>query len=427
VAGFRMTSFYPYYSTMSLYEWVQNQIKESFAFIANEYSDDLLQRVIRPDRVMEFYIPVKMDDWKTKVFTSYRSQHNNARGPYKWWLRFHHNVSKDEVMSLSAWMSLKTSVVGIPLWWWKWWIIVDPKTLSKWELERLSRWFAAKLTPFIWKEVDVPAPDVNTTWEIMWWMVDEYSKLVGVWTPGVITWKPLSIWWSQWREKATSLWWCFTIDEYFKNSWQSLAWKTIAIQWAWNVWLNFATLIVHNYWAKVVAISDSKWWIYNPDWIDVDKIEKLKTENKPVSEYTDASQISNDDLLLLDVDVLVPSALEQVIHADNANKIQAKVILEMANWPVTPEADKILASKNIPVLPDVLANAWWVTVSYFEQVQNNTNYYWPESEVNEKLEAIMRPSTLDVINTANKYKTTLRNGAYIVSLRRILEAMKVKN
>ncbi|MCF7834462.1 Glu/Leu/Phe/Val dehydrogenase [Candidatus Gracilibacteria bacterium] len=411
---------------MSLYESVQNQIKESFVFISNEYSDDLLQRVLRPDRVMEFHIPVKMDDGTTKVFAAYRSQHNNAKGPYKGGLRFHQNVSKDEVMSLSAWMSLKTSVVGIPLGGGKGGIIVDPKLLSKGELERLSRGFAAKLTPFIGKEVDVPAPDVNTTGEIMAWMVDEYSKLVGVWTPGVITGKPLSIGGSQGREKATSLGGCFTIDEYFKNSGQSLAGKTIAIQGAGNVGLNFATLIVHNYGAKVVAISDSRGGIYNPDGLDVDQIEKLKSENKSVSEYSNASQISNDDLLLLNVDILVPSALEQVIHADNADKIQAKVILELANGPVTPQADKILTSKNIPVLPDVLANAGGVTVSYFEQVQNNTNYYRPESEVNEKLEAIMRPATLAAIQTAEKYNTTLRNGAYIVSLRRILEAMKVR-
>jgi len=412
---------------MSLYEWVQNQIRESFQFIKDEFNDDLLQRVLRPERVLEFYIPVKMDNGTTQTFIGYRSQHNNARGPYKWWLRFHPNVSKDEVMSLSAWMSLKTSVVGIPLWWGKWWIIVDPKKLSKSELERLSRWFMAKLAPFIWNLVDVPAPDVNTTWQIMAWMLDEYIKVTWNNTPWVITWKPLSIWWSQGREKATSLGGCFALDEYLKNSWQSLKDKTIAVQWAGNVWLNFATLVVQLFGAKVVAISDSKWWIYDKNWLDVLAIEKLKSENKSIQDYWKWEKISNDDLLLLPVDILVPSALEQVININNADKILAKIILEMANWPVTQEADKILANKNISIIPDVLANAGGVTVSYFEQVQNNTNYYRPESEVNEKLEAIMRPSTLDVIHTADKYKTTLRNGAYIVSLRRILEAMKIKN
>jgi len=412
---------------MSLFQSVQDQIKESFEFIKNDFDDNLLARVLRPDRVLEFYIPVKMDDGTTQTFIGYRSQHNNARGPYKGGIRFHPNVSKDEVMSLSVWMSLKTSVVWIPLGWWKWWIIVDPKKLSKSELEKLSRWFMAKLAPFIWNLVDVPAPDVNTTWQIMAWMLDEYIRVTWNQTPGVITGKPLSIWWSQWREKATSLGGCFALDEYLKNSWQSLKDKTIAIQWAGNVWLNFATLVVQLFGAKVVAISDSKWWVYDKNWLDVLAIEKLKLENKSVQDYGKWEKISNEDLLLLSIDILVPSALEQVINEKNADKILAKVILEMANWPVTPEADKILKSKNISIIPDVLANAGGVTVSYFEQVQNNTNYYRPESEVNEKLEAIMRPATLDVIHSAEKYKTTLRNWAYVVSLRRILEAMKIKN
>ncbi len=402
---------------------MQNQMETAFSFIKDEFDINLLQQVLYPDRVMEFNIPVMMDNGKVKMFVGYRSQHNNAKGPYKGGIRFHQQVSKDEVMSLSAWMSIKTSVVGLPLWWGKGWVIVDPKKLSRGELERLSRWFMAKLAPFIGNLIDVPAPDVNTTPQIMGWMVDEYSKLAGVWTPGVITGKPLSLGWSQGREEATALGGLYVLEQYFIHHKDSIKGKSVVVQWAGNAGLTFATL-AEQAWAKVIAISDSSWAIYNKDGLFVAEIVALKNKHASVQDYKNSSKISNAELLLLETDILVPAALENQITKDNADQLKAKLVLELANGPTTAEADEILFNKWITVIPDVLANAGWVTVSYFEQVQNNMNYYRSKEEVNEKLEKIMKPSTSDVIATAEQNKTSLRMGAYVIGLKRILQAMK---
>jgi len=413
---------------MSLYQQVQTQIKDAYSFIKDEYDSNLLEEFLYPNRVLEFYIPVKMDDGKTKVFTWYRSQHNNSKWPYKGGIRFHQNVSKDEVMSLSAWMSLKTWVAWLPLWGGKWWIIVDPKQLSVWEIERLSRWFMQKLAPFIWNEVDIPAPDVNTTPQIMAWMADEYAKVTWVRTPWVITWKPLSVGWSEGRGAATALWGFYVLEQYLSDKWDKIKWKKIIIQWSGNAWLTFAR-IASDAWALIVWISDSRGWVYSDKWLDISKVEELKSKRTPVCKlcgYEDAKEVSNEELLIMDADILVPAALENQITKDNADDIKAKLILELANGPTTYEADTILRGKKIDVIPDILANAWWVTVSYFEQVQNNMNYYWTEKEVNQKLEDIIKPATQTVVALADKYETDLRNWAYISSLRIILESMKIR-
>lgn len=413
---------------MSLYQQVQTQIKDAYNFIKDEYDVNLLEEFLYPNRVLEFYIPVKMDNWKTKVFTGYRSQHNNSRWPYKGGIRFHQNVSKDEVMSLSAWMSLKTWVAGLPLWWWKWWIIVDPKQLSLWELERLSRWFMQKLAPFIWNEVDVPAPDVNTTPQIMAWMADEYAKVTWKRTPWMITGKPLSIGWSEGRGAATALWGFYVLEQYLADKWDKIKWKKILIQWSGNVGLTFAQ-IASDAWAIIIWISDSRGAIYKEDGLDITKVAELKANRTSVCklcDHEDAKEMTNAELLLLDADVLVPAALENQITKDNADKIKAKLVLELANGPTTYEADSILRGKWIDVIPDILANSGGVTVSYFEQVQNNANYYWTEKDVNQKLEDIIKPATKAVVSLASKYKTNLRNGAYISSLRIILESMKTR-
>lgn len=409
---------------MSLYASVQSQIKQAYSYISWNYSPNLLEKLILPDQILEVSIPVTMDDGSTKVFTGYRSQHNNTKWPYKGGIRFHPNVSKDEVMSLSAWMTLKTSVVGLPLWGGKWWIIVDPKQLSQAELERLSRGYIQKIAKFIGPLTDVPAPDVNTNPQIMAWMLDEYNKVTGVLSPGVITWKPVELWGSLGRWSATSMGWWIVLQQYLTDTNQSLTGKTIAVQWAGNAGLIFAKIAYTN-WAKVVAISDSKWAVYNANGLDLNEIETLKKNGKSVIEYCQwCDKLSNDDLLALSVDILVPAALEEVIREDNAGTIKAKLILELANWPITPAADAILEKNNIVVIPDVLANAGWVTVSYFEQVQNNTNYYRSEQEVHEKLENIMKPATKSVVHTADKYNISLRMAAYVVSLDRILKAMQ---
>jgi len=408
---------------MSLYASVQSQIKQAYSYIAGKYNPGLLERLLRPDQILEVSIPVKMDDGSTQVFIGYRSQHNNTKWPYKWGIRFHHNVSKDEVMSLSAWMTLKTSVVGLPLGGGKGGIIVDPKKLSQGELQRLSKWYIQKIAAFIGPLTDVPAPDVNTNPQIMAWMLDEYNKITGVLSPGVITGKPIELWWSLGRGSATSMGGWIVLNQYFSNTEQSITGKTIAVQWAGNAGLIFAN-IAHIHGAKIVAISDSKGAIYCTDGLDIPAIELLKKDGKSVMDYVLACErITNDDLLALDVDILVPAALEEVIREDNAHTVKAAIVLELANGPVTPAADAILEKNNITVIPDVLANAGGVTVSYFEQVQNNTNYYRSEQEVHEKLENIMKPATQAVVHTAEKYKISLRMAAYVVSLERILQAM----
>ena len=406
----------------SITESVKQQIRESASYLKDIWPYEL-EHILYPNRVIEISIPVKMDDWTVETFIGRRSQHNNSRGPYKWWIRFHPSVTKDEVVALSMWMSIKTAVVNLPLWWWKWWVAVNPKTLSNAELERLSRWYVRKIYKYLGPDYDVPAPDVNTNAQIMAWMMDEYSKIVWKYTPWVVTWKPLSCGGSKWRDIATSLWWMYVFEQFAQNVWLDLNWKTIAIQWAWNAWLNFAKLIVKK-WAKVVAISDSKWWVYNPDWLNIEEIEELKKQRMSVIKYDKGEVVSNMDLLELDVDVLVLAALENQITLFNANKIKAKYILELANGPINPDAEKILLSKNIVILPDILANAWWVTVSYFEQVQNNLNYYWSETEVYEKLEKIMKDATQDILALSKELEVDLRKAAYIIALKRIFQTMK---
>lgn len=385
--------------------------------------DNKYEMISHPRRIIEINIPVKMDNWKIRFFTGYRSQHNNARWPFKWWIRFHQDVSQSEVKALSMWMSFKCAVIDIPLWWWKWWIIVNPKELSQWEIERLSRWYVRELYKYIWPEQDVPAPDVNTNPQIMAWMMDEYSKLVWKYSPWSFTWKPLTCWWSKWRWTATAQWWVYVLQKILELSNDKIEWKKIIIQWAWNAWL-IAWKILEEKWAKILWISDSKWWIFNENWIKISEIEKIKSQKKSVLEYLDAEKLWAKEILEKECDILIPAALENQITDENADKIQAKYILELANWPITPEWDEILFKKWIIIIPDILANSWWVMVSYFEQVQNNMNFYWEEKEVSDKLYKKITNAAKNVFETAKEYKTHLRSAAYIVSMKRILDAMK---
>jgi len=408
------------------YESAKKQILNVYDFLKQKgVSWEFIEEYLHPDRVLEVNIPIKMDNWDVKVFTGYRSQHKNYRWPYKGGIRFHHNVTKDEVKALSTWMSVKTWVVDLPLGGGKWGIIVNPKELSPRELEELSRWYVRQLYKYLWEDFDVPAPDVNTNPQIMAWMVDEYSKLVWKWSPGAFTGKPLSIWGSKWRNIATSLGGLYVLEKYFEIKKEEIQNKTIAIQWAGNAWLNFAKLIAEKG-AKIIAISDSKWWVFDPDWLNIEKIEKLKANKQSVTELPGANIISNEEILELECDILVLAALENQITAENVENIKAKVILELANWPTTPDADEILFKKWIIVIPDILANAGGVTVSYFEQVQWNINYYWPEKEVFERLEVIMKRSTQDVVNLSEELQTDLRKASYIISLERQFEAWKFR-
>jgi len=382
--------------------------------------------ISHPKRIIELSIPVRMDNGKVKVFQAFRSQHSDARGPFKGWIRFHQDVNRDEVKALSMWMSFKCAVIDIPLWGGKWWIIVNPKELSKWELERLSRAYVRGLYKYIGPGQDVPAPDVNTTPEIMAWMMDEYSRLVWKYSPGSFTWKPLEIWGSKGRWAATAQGWVYVLQTILKELWTEIKWKTVAIQWAWNAGLTMVELL-SQLWAKIVAVSDSKWGIFNEKGLNIWEISKLKAQRKSVVKYSDWEKLWAKDILELPVDILIPAALENQITLENASKVKAEIILELANWPITPEADVILEEKQIKVIPDILANAWGVMVSYFEQVQNNMNFYWDEDEVDSKLFKKITKSALDVYETSKEYNCSLRSAAYVISMKRVIEAMELRS
>lgn len=378
--------------------------------------------ISRPRRVIEINIPVRMDDWTIKSFVGYRSQHNNSRWPFKGGIRFHQDVNKAEVKALSMWMTFKCAVIDIPLWGWKGWIIVNPKEMSEWELERLSRWYVRELYKYLWPEQDVPAPDVNTNPKTMAWMMDEYSELVGKYSPGSFTWKPLTSWGSKGRATATAQGWVYSLLKVLELDWDSVKGKSFVVQWAWNAWLTFANILTWL-WAKLIGISDSRGWIYDKKWLDIEKIRELKAWRKSVTEYKWVEYVSNEEILEKSTDILVPAALENQIIEENASKINAPLIVELANWPVTPEADAVLFKNKVRVIPDILANAGWVMVSYFEQVQNNINFYWEEEEIDEKLKKKMEKSTIDVYNKSKELNTNMRNWAYVIAMKRVLDSM----
>ncbi len=394
-------------------------------FAKSIFDEREIQPLLYPDRVIETTLKVKMDDGRVRYFQAYRSQHNNARWPYKGGIRFHPDVTKEEVMALSLWMSIKTAAVDLPLGWWKWWVIVDPKELSSTELERLSREYVRSLYKYLGPDMDVPAPDVNTNAQVMAWMMDEYNKLVGYYAPWAFTGKPVNLGGSKWRDIATALGGLYVLEEFLALRGDSIKGKTFVIQGAGNAGLNFAKLVVKSG-GKVVAISDSSGAIYGINCMNVEEIEKLKASRGKLIEYPQCEKLTNQDILELEADVLVLAALENQITDKNADKVKAKIILELANWPVDIEGDKILESKGIVVLPDILANAGGVTVSYFEQVQNKINYYWEREEVFARLEKKMKRSTREIIEFAQQHSASLRDAAYVLAIKRIVDAMKLR-
>ncbi len=399
-------------------------MQTAYAFLAGRYNEQF-PKILNPERVIEVNIPVKMDSGEIQNFVGYRSQHNAARGPYKGGIRYHQDVTKDEVMALSTWMSIKCATLDLPLGGGKWGIIVNPKELSDNELEQLSRGWVQKLYKYIGPFDDVPAPDVNTNGQIMSWMVDEYSKLVGHWTPGTFTGKPLSIGGSLGRDTATAQGGLYVLEAYLRAKSDILKWKKIVIQGAGNAGLNMIELI-EKMGAILIGTSDSHGAIYDANGLDIAQIVELKSHKKSLTEYKWGKQIKNSELLELECDILIPAALENQITSDNVKNIKAGLILELANGPITPDADLVLFARNIPVIPDILANAWGVTVSYFEQVQNNANYFWSRAEVQEKLKLKMETALAGVIKSADEHQVMLRTGAYIVAMERILEAMKAR-
>lgn len=385
------------------------------------------QILSHPERIIEVSIPVKMDNGSLRVFKGFRVQHNSIRGPYKGGIRFHPEVDMDEVKALSTWMTIKCAVVDIPFGGGKGGIIVDPKELSPRELEALTRGYTLALAPFIGPEIDIPAPDVYTNAQIMAWIVDEYSKIHGRNQLGVVTGKSVAIGGSEGREEATSQGGVYVLEEILAQASQNPSEMTVVVQGFGNAGSHVARKL-HEAGFKILAVSDSKGGLYCEEGLDPVQALACKNESGKVGECLIAGKsckmVTNEELLQIPCDVLVLSALENQVRGDNAHQVQAKLILELANGPVTPEADEILNQKGIEVIPDILANAGGVTVSYFEWVQNTTNFYWSKEEVQEKLKEKMRNAVRSIREAVVKFNCTYRTAAYIVALRRLEEAIR---
>jgi len=386
--------------------------------------DQNTREVLRmPKRELTVYFPVQMDDGSTKVFTGYRVQHNIMRGPAKGGVRYHPDVTLDEVRALAMWMTWKCAVVGIPYGGAKGGVICDPKKMSEAELERLTRRYTAEIIMLIGPESDIPAPDVNTSAKVMGWMMDTYSMLKGYSVPAVVTGKPLSIGGSEGRPEATGRGVLFTIREASKHLGLNLQEATVAIQGFGNVGSTAAHLL-HNEGCKVVAVSDSRCGIYNSRGIDPIKLLQHKRANGSVEGFDGADRITNAELLEMKCDILVPAAIENQITKANAPKILARIVAEGANGPTTPEADAILEEKRTFLVPDVLANAGGVTVSYFEWVQDLQSLFWTENEINARLEGIMTRAFADVLHMSQARKIDMRKAAYVLAVQRVAQALR---
>lgn len=378
-----------------------------------------------PERTLEVSIPLKMDDGSTKVFTGYRSQHSTVLGPAKGGVRYHQNVSLDEVKTLAFWMTCKCAVAGLPYGGGKGGIIVDPNTLSKRELEALTRAYIDRIAMIIGEKKDIPAPDMNTNAQIMGWMMDEYSKITGQFEPGFITGKAICVGGSLGRTAATGRGVVTAALEALKLKGIAPQDATAAVQGFGNVG-SWTAKLFNEEGVKVVAVSDVKGAIYNADGLDCNDVEKFAQANGSVVGYPGAKVITNAELLALEVTILSPCAMELQITKDNAANVKAQIVAEGANGPTTPEADEILSAKGAFVVPDILANGGGVTVSYFEWVQNLYRYFWSEEEVVEKQIVMMRNAFKNVYAAAEKYGVNMRVAAYIVALSSLDEAMKVR-
>ncbi len=379
-----------------------------------------------PMREFHVSIPVRMDDGSIRIFQGFRVQYNDALGPTKGGIRYHPDETIDTVRALAAWMTWKCSLLGLPLGGGKGGVICNPKELSVGELERLSRGYVDKIWQHFGPDKDVPAPDVYTTPQMMAWMMDEYSKFTGQNSFGCITGKPLCVGGSCGRSDATARGGMYALREAAKEMNIDLKNATIAIQGYGNAGSYAHSLARELFGSKVVAVSDSKGGIYDPNGIDVDVAGRIKAETSSVANIPKGKKISNAELLELPVDILIAAALENVITGENAGSVKAKIILELANGPSTPEADAILYKNNVHVIPDFLANAGGVTVSYFEMVQNIMRYCWSFDEVYQKLDERMTMAYHSVFDASKKYGINMRQAAYTVAVARVVDAMKTR-
>ena len=380
-----------------------------------------------PYRIIEKKIKIATDQGEEKEFNAYRVQFNNARGPYKGGIRFHPQADIEEVKALAAAMAIKTAVVNIPLGGAKGGVKINPKDFSETDIEKVARAWAREFSPYIGKDKDIPAPDIYTNPQIMAYMLDEFEKIVGHSEPGMITGKPLELGGSQGRNQATAQGGVYVLEELIKVLGLKLEGLKIVVQGFGNAGY-YVAILLYNLGCKIIAVSDSQGGIFKADGLNPEEVNRTKMEQGSVINFQKQGieKISNNEILELECDVLVPSALDNVIAKDNADKIKAKIVLELANGPTAPEADEVLFKKGLIVLPDVLANAGGVVVSYFEWVQNNSGFYWSEKEVLEKLQPIMVGAFKKVWNLSKEKNISLREAAFALAIGRIVKAMELR-
>ncbi|HKW44832.1 MAG TPA: Glu/Leu/Phe/Val dehydrogenase [Candidatus Eremiobacteraceae bacterium] len=410
-------------ASRNVWEMAQAQLDDVAALIRLDPGIHAYLRI--PKRILTVSVPCEMSDRSIRVFEGYRVQHNMSRGPAKGGIRFHPDVTLDEVKALAMWMSWKCALVNIPFGGAKGGIICDPKNMDVRELEHLTRRYTSEISIIIGPERDIPAPDVYTTPQIMAWIMDTFSMMRGYSIPGVVTGKPIAIGGSLGRDKATARGCMFVVDEALKELGIAPSGATVAIQGFGNAGLHAAELM-QDAGYKIVAVSDSRGGVANDKGLDVKKLIAYKSETGSVTGFSGGDATSNKDVLEYPCDVLIPAALEKVITAENAPRIRAKLVAEAANGPTLPEADEILFDRGIMVLPDILANAGGVTVSYFEWVQNLQENFWDEPEVNDRLKRMMVRAFRDTYDRAKQHKINMRRGAYVLAVGRVAEATMLR-
>ncbi len=403
------------------YENAMKQLENTAALI--KLDPDSHEMLKQPKRILSVSIPIRMDNGRVKNFQGYRVQFSDARGPFKGGIRYHPNVTLDEVKALAAWMTWKCAVVDIPYGGSKGGVICDPKTMSLGEKERLTRRYTSAIADFIGPYRDVPAPDVYTDPQTMAWILDTYSQIHGYQVPEVVTGKPISLGGSEGRLNSTSRGCVITAREAARTLKLNLKGATAAVQGYGNVG-SWSAVFLNELGVKVIAVSDSKNGIVSKRGLDPNKVQKHKDKTGSVVGLEGTEEVSNEELLESEVDILIPAALESAITEKNASKIKAKIVCEGANGPTTPEADKILERNKVMVVPDILANSGGVTVSYLEWVQNLNRQHWTEAEVNEKLELKMVSAFKNTFETAKKYNVALRDGALALAVGRVSEAIR---
>lgn len=386
---------------------------------------NVFERLKKPKRCISVSVPVRMDDYSVKVFTGHRVQYNSTLGPYKGGVRYHQNVDLGEVVGLACLMTIKNSVMGLPYGGGKGGISVDPTKLSRTEKQNLTRRYTSEIGPFIGPNKDIPAPDVGTDSQTMAWMMDTYSQETGYAQPGVVTGKPIEIGGSLGRTGATGLGAIYVAEKAFEKKQMSLKGSRIVVQGFGNVG-SHAALYAFERGAKIIAVSDVSGGLYNGDGFNIPELIKYVSANKSLNGYQPGQKISNDELLLLDCDALMPCALENVITTENAEKIKAKIIIEGANGPVTNEATKILHRRGIYVIPDVIANGGGVVVSYFEWVQDIMSFFWDEDEINNRLKSIIVKAFDKAFLMGQEKNVDLRTAAVAVSVQRLEKAMLLR-